>query len=259
MLENKQTKEKHRKEYFHNHRLKLFQGDSSNENLFDKQFIDLIVTSPPYNVGDPNKGALSYEDYLLFTEKWLSNCYYWSKPQARLLLNVPLDKKKGGAKSVGATITTIAQEIGWQYHSTIVWNEDNLPRQTSWGSWLSAAAPNIIAPVKLILVLYKDSWEKTKGSLESDITKEEFMSWTNGLWTFKNESSKNINHPTPFPTELPYRCIKLFSYLEDLVFDPFCGSGTTLLVAQNNHRKGIGVEIDPRYCELSKQRIIKET
>lgn len=80
------------------------------------------------------------------------------------------------------------------------------------------------------------------------------MEWTNGLWTFNGESKKRIGHPAPFPRELPRRCIKLFSYLGDTVFEPFCGSATTLIEAYNNQRKGVGVEIDLNYCELGKRR-----
>ena len=104
------------KEYFRNEKIILFHGDALDENLFNIPFIDLIVTSPPYNVGidyQSNDDELSYEDYLKFTKKWIRNCYKWSKKQARFLLNVPLDKNKGGQRSVGADITKIAQDIGW--------------------------------------------------------------------------------------------------------------------------------------------------
>lgn len=252
----------YRKEYLRHKKVVLFQGNSLNENTFEKEFIDLIVTSPPYNVGieyNSNNDELTYEHYLEFSEKYLSNCYKWAKTQARLLLNIPLDKNKGGQKSVGADLTKIALKSGWKYHSTIIWNEGNISRRTAWGSWLSASAPYVIAPVELILVLYKDSWKKTKGTKISDVTKEEFMEWTNGMWTFNGEKKTKIGHPAPFPKELPYRCIKLFSYVGDVVFDPFVGSGTTLIVAQNTNRRGVGLEIDTNYCELAKKRILSET
>jgi len=248
-------------EYYRDNKLILFKGDVLNEYVFDKQFIDLIVTSPPYNVGidyNSNDDTMTYEDYLSFSKKWMKNCFNWSKTQARFLLNIPLDKNKGGQKSVGADLTKIAQDVGWKYHSTIIWNEGNISRRTAWGSWLSASAPYVIAPVELIVVLYKEEWKKTNGSKQSDITKKEFMDWTNGVWTFNGESKKRIGHPAPFPKELPHRAIRLFSYIDDVIFDPFAGSGTTLIEAVNNKRIGIGLEIDENYCALAKNRLIKE-
>uniref|UniRef100_UPI004056192F DNA-methyltransferase n=1 Tax=Alistipes sp. TaxID=1872444 RepID=UPI004056192F len=248
-------------EFFRSKNLILYNDDCLDANLFSKEFIDLIVTSPPYNVGidyNSNDDTMSYDEYLKFTETWLSNCFKWSKSQARLCLNIPLDKNKGGNNAVGADITKIAQSCGWKYKSTIVWNEGNISRRTAWGSWKSASAPVVIAPVELIVVLYKDEWKKTEGTKKSDISRDEFMAWTNGVWTFNGESKKRIGHPAPFPKELPYRCIKMFSYERDVVFDPFSGSGTTLLVADKTNRIGIGVEIDAAYCELSKNRILAE-
>lgn len=237
----------------------IVNGDACKADLFRGEFVDLIVTSPPYNVGidyESNDDTISYEDYLEFSRRWISNCYKWSKPHARLLMNIPLDKNKGGHRSVGADLTTIAQEVGWNYHATIVWNEGNISRRTAWGSWKSASAPFVIAPVELIVILYKHSWKKMLGSKESDISRDEFMAWTNGVWKFNGESKKRIGHPAPFPTELPYRCIKLFSYVGDVVLDPFLGSGTTVLEALNNSRIGVGVEIDRGYCELALSRIV---
>lgn len=220
--------------------------------------IDLIVTSPPYNVDiqyNSNEDDLTYEEYLQFSRAWMSRCYVWLKSDGRFCLNIPLDKNKGGQQSVGADLTAIAKAIGFQYHSTIIWNEGNISRRTAWGSWMSASAPYVIAPVELIVVLYKDSWKKTSGSRQNDITRDEFMAWTNGVWTFNGESAKRIGHPAPFPIELPTRCIKLFSYVGDTVLDPFLGSGTTLVAAMMNKRLGLGIDIDVDYCALARQRI----
>lgn len=127
------------------------------------------------------------------------------------------------------------------------------------GSWMSASAPFVIAPVELIIVLYKKQWKKTSGSKESDITREEFMEWTNGVWTFNGESKKKVGHPAPFPLELPRRCIKMFSYVGDTILDPFSGSGTTVIAAAQNRRRGVGIEIDEYYCELSKELVTART
>jgi site-specific DNA-methyltransferase (adenine-specific) len=188
----------------------------------------------------------------------MARCFSWLKNDGRLCLNIPLDKNKGGQQSVGADLTTIAKKTGFSYHSTIIWNEGNISRRTAWGSWKSASAPYVIAPVELVVILYKDSWKKMSGSLRSDITKEEFIAWTNGLWTFNGERKTKIGHPAPFPVELPLRCIKLFSYVGDIVLDPFMGSGSTLVAASLCDRKGIGIEIDLHYSEIAVDRITNE-
>jgi site-specific DNA-methyltransferase (adenine-specific) len=226
--------------------------------------IDLIVTSPPYNVDIEYEGYrdnIPYEKYLEFTEKWLRKAYDLLKPDGRICLNIPLDKSRGrtgeGFQSVYVDVVSIAKEIGFRYFSTIIWNESNISRRTAWGSFASASAPYVIAPVEVIVLLYKHTWKKL-GSGISDITPEEFKQWTLGLWTFPGENPKRVHHPAPFPLELPKRCIKLFSYVGDIVLDPFVGSGTTLIAAYLLKRKAIGVDISRKYCEIAKNRLINE-
>jgi len=245
--------------FFTNDKIKIINDDILTTKEVANNSIDLIVTSPPYNVDikyNYHQDDISYTEYLEFTRAWLSRCFQYLKMDGRFCLNIPLDKNKGGQQSVGADITTIAKQIGFKYHSTIIWNEGNISRRTAWGSWLSAVAPFVIAPVELIVILYKENWRKTSGSRKSDITKPEFMSWTSGVWTFNGESKRKIGHPAPFPIELPYRCIKLFSFINDKIFDPFMGSGTTLIASAMLNRFGIGVDIDEKYCELAKRRIL---
>lgn len=249
---------KNSKPYYSEKDIQIINDNILTTDTIESNSIDLIVTSPPYNVDikyNSHNDDISYSDYLDFTRSWLSRCFDFMKDDGRFCLNIPLDKNKGGQQSVGADITVIAKQIGFKYHSTIVWNEGNISRRTAWGSWMSASAPYVIAPVELIVILYKKRWRKTSGSGISDMTKEEFMNWTKGIWTFSGESKKKIGHPAPFPVELPRRCIKLFSFVGDTVLDPFLGSGTTLIAAKILSRKGIGIEIDSQYCDLSKERI----
>jgi len=244
--------------------IKIIHDDFLTTNLIEENSIDLIVTSPPYNVDihyNSFQDDIPYEKYLEFTKKWLRKAFTLTKLDGRMCLNIPLDKSKGrkgaGFQSVYADIVSIAKKVGWKYFSTIIWNEGNISRRTAWGSWLSARAPYVIAPVEVIIIFYRERWQKIKNG-KSDITKKEFMEWTNGLWTFSGESKKKIGHPAPFPVELPKRCIKLFSFVGDTVLDPFLGSGSTLIACALLNRKGIGVEIDENYCELAKNRLINE-
>jgi site-specific DNA-methyltransferase (adenine-specific) len=244
--------------------IKIIHDDFLTTNLIQVESVDLIVTSPPYNVDiryNSFEDDIPYEKYLEFTEKWLKKAYILMKPDGRMCLNIPMDKSKGrkdaGFQSVYADVVNIAKKVGWKYFSTIIWNEGNISRRTAWGSWLSARAPYVIAPVEAIVIFYKETWQKIKNG-KSDITKKEFIDWTNGVWTFPGESKKKVGHPAPFPLELPKRCIKLFSFIGDTVLDPFLGSGSTLIMCALLNRKGIGVEIDENYCKLAKNRLIRE-
>ncbi|MDD5023886.1 MAG: site-specific DNA-methyltransferase [Methanoregula sp.] len=247
--------------FFEDARTCIINEDIFTTDKIPEKSVDLVVTSPPYNVDiqyNSHDDQLSYAEYLDFSRRWMTRCFSWLKDDGRFCLNIPLDKNKGGQQSVGADLTTIAKEIGYSYHSTIIWNEGTISRRTAWGSWLSASAPYVIAPVELIVVLYKTSWKKTSGSRTSDISRDDFMAWTNGLWTFPGEKKKRIGHPAPFPVELPRRCIQLFSFVGDTVLDPFLGSGTTLVTTSRYNRHGIGVDVDPHYCEIAVRRIEEE-
>ncbi len=238
--------------------VKLLHNDFLNVDLSDIEGkVNLIVTSPPYNVGieyGTINDNMKYEEYLEFTEKYLKRFYHLLADDGRVCLNIPLDKNKGGLQTVYADIVKIAKDVGLKYQSTIVWNEQNISRRTAWGSWMSASAPYVIAPVEMIVLLYKNSWKRKKKG-KTTITREEFIEWTNGIWTFPGENRKAIGHPAPFPLELPLRCIKLFSYEEDIVLDPFVGSGTTMIACKMLNRKCIGIDIDKKYLGIAISRI----
>ena len=241
---------------------RLINGDALILNTITPESVDLTVTSPPYNVskaytGDASDDAVDYAKYLDFTRTWLKNCYLWTKPTGRLCVNVSLDKNKNGKQPLSADVTRLAMDAGWKYHATIVWNEGNISRRTAWGSWMSASAPHVIAPVETIIVMYKDEWKRQRQG-KNDIARDEFMEWVLGIWTFNGESAKRVGHEAPFPRELPKRCIKLFSFVGDTVFDPFVGSGTTMIEAVANGRRAIGVEKESKYCELTLKRLKEE-
>ena len=237
----------------------IYCGDATNSNILRNECVDLIVTSPPYNVGMPYDGQsdgdnVSYEDYKEFSKKWLKNCYNWAKPTARMAINVALDTNKFGKQPLSANMTKWAMEEGWKYHTTIIWNEGSISNRTAWGSWKSASAPNIIAPVETILIFYKDTWKRERQG-ENDITRDEFIEWVLGIWSFPGAKAKHIGHDAPFPLELPKRLIKLLSFKGDTVLDPFVGSGSTMIEAIKHDRNALGIEKESKYCELAEKRI----
>jgi site-specific DNA-methyltransferase (adenine-specific) len=218
---------------------------------------NLIVTSPPYSLG-VDYGQAGYADdqpytsYLNWVRTWATCLLQVSAPNARACINIPLDTNKGGKRAIYADYLRIFQEVGWQYHTSIVWNEQNISRRTAWGSWLSPSAPFVTAPVEMIPVFYKDSFRRpATGGRRGDITRDEFLAWTLGNWTFAGANPRRIGHPAPFPEELPRRLIKIYSYPDDLVLDPFVGSGTTLIASSRLGRRSVGIEINPAFCELS--------
>lgn len=241
---------------------KLIEGDATQGNTLQDNSVDLTITSPPYNVGkaysaDATADAISYHDYMTFSRTWLLNALRWTRSTGRLCVNVALDKNKHGKHPLAADITSAAMGVGWQYHATIIWNEGNISKRTAWGSWMSASAPHVISPSEVVIVFYKDRLKRDYRGID-DITRDEFMDWTLGTWQFNGESAKRIGHEAPFPRELPKRCIKLFSFVGDTVLDPFSGSGTTMIEAVSNKRQAVGVELEPRYIDLSIKRLRQE-
>lgn len=220
--------------------------------------IDLIVTSPPYNVARAYSScddALPYTEYIKWSEKWLAKSFALAKPFGRLCVNLPLHVNiEVEKRSVYADIVAAARRIGWQYRFAAIWNKKHTSLRSAWGSWMSASAPHVVAQVEMIAVFYKDCWYRAPGV--SDISKSQFVAWTNGMWEFAAE--RGSFHPAAFPVELPRRCIKLLSYITDVILDPFMGSGTTLIAAKEGGRKGIGIEIDQSYCRAAYNRINKE-
>ncbi|HEX6977321.1 MAG TPA: site-specific DNA-methyltransferase [Patescibacteria group bacterium] len=227
--------------FFESLSTKIINEDFLKTDLIGKESVDLVVTSPPYNVDikyNSHKDNLSYKEYIEFSRKWLNKAFSLMKSGGRLCLNVPLDTDKDGKRSIYADLTVIAKKVGFKYKGTIIWNKQNVKNK-----YAMVFSKNI----EVIIIFYKDEWKPVK---------KEYMEWVNETWKFSGENATRMGHPAAFPIELPTRLIKMFSEKEDVVLDPFMGSGTTLVAAKKNERKGIGVEIDEKYCELARTRSV---
>jgi site-specific DNA-methyltransferase (adenine-specific) len=239
-------------------RARVLQGDCTRlPDVLPDAGINLVVTSPPYSLG-VDYGAAGYADdqpytsYLEWVRGWATALRDVSAPGGRVCLNIPLDSNKGGKRAIYADYLRIFQEVGWTYQTSIVWNEQNISRRTAWGSWLSPSAPFVTAPVEMIAVFHNGAFRRPAiNGRRGDITRDEFLAWTLGLWTFAGANPRRVGHPAPFPEELPRRLIKLYSYPDDLVLDPFVGSGTTAVAASRLGRRALAVEINPTFCALT--------
>lgn len=225
--------------------------------------VDLIVTSPNYNIGvdygDIVDDNLPYEKYVENMIFMFKEMHRILKPDGRMCLNAYLSC--GTAKQRVTPLMdfhAICEEIGFHHHSLIIWDDRTVCKKSAFGSFKSASAPYLNSPCEGILVMYKDQWKKIETG-ESDINGSDFANWTIGRWTMAPDKRKE-GHPATFPVELPRRCIQLLTYVGDVVFDPFLGSGTTILAAKMTGRVGLGVEIEPSYESIiiDKLRSYKE-
>ena len=245
----------------------IYDADCTDLSFLAEDSVQLIVTSPPYNLGKDYGTArddATYHQYLEWVVSWSRQLWRVLEPGGRLCLNIPLDinlsfdaggKRVTQKRPVLADFThRLVNDEGWLYNTTILWLEGNISRRTAWGSWLKASDPWVNTAAEAVLVLSKERRRRDGRGRQTEISREEFMDWTLGLWQFRGETSKRWGHPAPFPEELPRRLIRMFSFTDDVVLDPFLGSGTTCRAAKDLGRQSIGIEIDPRYCRVSAER-----
>ncbi|WP_337866565.1 site-specific DNA-methyltransferase [Ignavibacterium sp.] len=221
--------------------------------------VHLMITSPPYNVTKEYDNDLNLEEYLRLLKKVWTETYRVLASGGRACINVANLGRKPYIPLHSYIINDML-EIGFQMRGEIIWNKaSSASPSTAWGSWLSAANPVLRDIHEYILIFSKDSFSHASKGKESTISKEEFLEWTKSVWTFPAVSAKKIGHPAPFPEELPNRLIKLYSFKQDVVLDPFLGSGTTSLAALKNGRNYIGYDTNKKYVELADKRVAEYT
>jgi len=217
--------------------------------------IHLMVTSPPYNVKKEYDEDLSLEEYRALLKKVFKETYKKLVTGGRACINVANLGRKPYIPLHSCIIEDMA-DIGFLMRGEIIWNKaSSASPSTAWGSWLSAGNPVLRDIHEYILIFSKESFSRKKGHKKDTITKEDFLEWTKSVWTFPAVSARSIGHPAPFPEELPHRLIQLYTYKDDVVLDPFCGSGTACLAALKDKRHYIGYDIEPSYVKLANQRI----
>lgn len=245
--------------------------------------IDLIVTSPPYGVNisyDVHDDDMEINEYLKFSRRWLNEAYNILKEDGRIALNIPYEinrQDKGGRIFFVSEVYQVMKEIGFKFFGIVDLEEDSPHRSktTAWGSWMSPSSPYIYNPKECVILAYKKhhikkvkgepQWkgtltqiEQEDGTIKPKIVfqeedKKEFMELVFGQWKYLNDS-RPLTKAT-FSMDIPAKAIKILSYKNDIVLDPFNGSGTSCVAAETLNRRWIGIELSENYCKIARERI----
>jgi len=263
---------------------KIINGDCIEVmKTFPEGSIDLLVTSPPYNVNisyDVHKDDLPMEEYYEWSKDWLREAFRVLKDDGRIAVNVPNElnvQERGGRILFVAEFWMMMKEVGFKFSGLVDLTEDSphRVRQTAWGSWMSASAPYVYNPKECIILAYKKSSKKlTKGvsqwlgtptevttedgkvknkMIYRDEDKKEFMNLVFGRWEYFADT-RSLTKAT-FSMDIPSKAIKILSYKNDIVLDPFMGSGTSAFAAELLDRRWIGIELSEGYTEIARKRV----
>lgn len=219
--------------------------------------IHLAVTSPPYNVGKTYDKDLTLSEYQHLLRTVFAEVFRVLVPGGRACVNVANLGRKPYIPLHSYVIENML-DIGFLMRGEIIWNKGSSAGvSTAWGSWLSASNPSLRDTHEYVLVFSKGSFARTAGSRHDTISKEEFLMYTKSVWEFPAESAIRVGHPAPFPVELPYRCIQLYTFEGDYVLDPFCGVGSTCIATMKAGRHFIGYDTKQEYVDATLKRIEK--
>ena len=245
--------------------------------------VDLIVTSPPYGVGiayDVHDDDMLIEEYLKFTEEWMTEAFRVLKDDGRIAINIPYEinrQAKGGRVFMVSEVWQIMKKIGYKFFGVVDLEEESphRSRTTAWGSWMSPSAPYIYNPKECVILAYKNKhikkvkgqpeWTGEMGEVEgkdgnmrpkmmyTEQQKREFIDLVFGQWKYFADT-RSLTKAT-FSMDIPTKAIKILTYKNDIVLDPFAGSGTSLVAAETLDRRWIGIELSPNYSKVARDRV----
>jgi site-specific DNA-methyltransferase (adenine-specific) len=245
--------------------------------------IDLIVTSPKYNVGidyDSCDDRMPMSDYWEWTKEWLTESFRLLKDDGRVAINIPYEvnvQDRGGRVLFMAEFWSVMKSVGFQFYGLVDLDENSPHRSktTAWGSWMSPSSPYIYNPKECVILAYKkDRIKKVKGepqwkaemvdmeqedgtvktkSVYQEEDKKEFMSLVYGQWEYFADTKQQTK--ATFSMDVPIKAIKILTYKNDIVLDPFAGSGTSLVAAETLGRRWIGIELSENYTKVGQERV----
>ena len=245
-------------ETFHN---AVLTGDA-RENPLPDNCVQLVVTSPPYNASKAYDDDLTLEEYLKLLHDVFAECYRVLSPGGRMVVNVANLGRKPYIP-LSTYINSMMIELGFLMRGEIIWDKSaSAGSSCAWGSFQSASNPCLRDIHEYLLVFSKGDYklprskkERAEGRIDT-IEKRDFIEQTKSIWRFATERASRVNHPAPFPVELPRRCIEMYTFAGDVVFDPFNGSGTTCVAAKQSGRVFVGMDLSEEYCTIADERIL---
>jgi len=253
----------------------VFLGDATNMVKIAPKSVALVVTSPPYFAGKQYEQDLEedhvpadYLAYLSMLRDVFAECVTKLEPGGRIAVNVANLGRKP-FRSLAADVTTILQDdLRLLLRGEVVWQKARgATGSCAWGSFMQPANPVLRDLTERVVIASKGRFDravdprarKARGlPHEPSIAKDEFLEATTDVWEIPPESATRVGHPAPFPVELPARCMHLYTYVGDVVLDPFMGSGTTAVAAVRTGRHFVGYDTDESYLELARDRVAHE-
>ena len=245
---------------------RIYPKDARNMEEVDSGAVQLIVTSPPYNVGKPYDGYRDSQElkaYLTSLNQVWKECRRVLCPGGRIAVNLA-NTYRQPYLPLHAYIIRQLQRLGFLMRGEIIWDKGaSVGVSTAWGSLARASNPTLRDVHEYIMVFSKGSLKlEANNGAASGIANKEFVDWTRSIWRFETESrlanpvtGQRYNHPSPFPVELPRRLIRLYTNRGDLVLDPFLGSGSTAVAAVREERHYLGYDISAEYCAWAEERV----
>ncbi len=247
-------------------------GDARKMDSIVDGSVALVVTSPPYFAGKQYEEELerdgvpsSYLEYLQLLTDVFAECVRKLEPGGRIAVNVANLGRKP-YRSLSADVTRILEhDLGLLLRGELVWRKaEGASGSCAWGSFRSAANPVLRDTTERVIIASKGRFDRARTAKqrlaeglphESTLLTEDFMALTLDVWNIPPESARRVGHPAPFPVELPEQLIRLYTYADDLVLDPFVGAGSTLMAAKALNRRYVGYDLDQEYVQLSQRRV----
>ncbi len=234
---------------------RIFSHSSTDMHELPDNSVHLMVTSPPYNVGKEYDEDLTEHEYSDLLYSVWNEVYRVLVPGGRACINIANIGRKPYLP-LNAMIARQMNEIGYLMRGEIIWDKSaSAGTSCAWGSWKSASNPVLRDTHEYILVFSKDRYDRPSKGRVSTVTKEDFLESTKSIWKFPAESAKRVSHPAPYPVELPRRLVQLYTYLNDIVLDPFIGSGTSAVAAVQAGRRYVGYDISSKYAAVAESRL----